>query len=215
MKITLLCSDTHHPVNAYLKCWIKNQADTHEVELIQKRDQLTGGDILFLISCSEVIKDSDRGKYSTCLVLHASDLPKGRGWSPHVWELIQGAEYITLSLLEAEDKVDSGKIWQKKKILIPNHALWYEINHLLFQGEIDLIDFAVKNLHHIEPKPQTKADEGTCYPRRIPRDSRIDINQSIKDQFNLMRVCDPDRFPAYFEYLGHKYILRLEKSHEK
>ena len=40
------------------------------------------GDILFLISCSERIGDAYRQKYRHVLVLHASDLPKGRGWSP-------------------------------------------------------------------------------------------------------------------------------------
>ena len=43
-------------------------------------------------------------------MIHASDLPKGRGWSPHIWGLINEAQQITISLLEAVDKVDSGDI---------------------------------------------------------------------------------------------------------
>jgi methionyl-tRNA formyltransferase len=55
----------------------------------------------------------DRAKYDSSLVLHASDLPAGRGWSPHIWAITNGAESVTLSLLEAEDQVDSGRIWKK------------------------------------------------------------------------------------------------------
>lgn len=149
MKITLLSSDVKHPVNSYLRAWMDTQKGFHEVELVQRKSDLVGGEILFLVSCSEIIDAKVRDKYLATLVLHASDLPRGRGWSPHIWEIVNGSEAITLSLLEAEDKVDSGKIWQKLNIQVPKHALWSEINHLLFEGEIELINFAVQNFSSV------------------------------------------------------------------
>src|SRR3569833_3364486 len=126
MNITLLCSDANHPVNAYLERWMSKAAHVHSVELVRSKEQAKGGDILFLISCTEIITSQDRSLYQYSFVLHASDLPKGRGWSPHIWELSQGAESIILTLLEAEEKVDSGHIWKKIQIDIPKHALWDE-----------------------------------------------------------------------------------------
>jgi methionyl-tRNA formyltransferase len=175
----------------------------------------SGGDILFLVSCSEIITAKDRAAYGASLVLHASDLPNGRGWSPHIWELSRGAEAITLSLLEAEDKVDTGRIWKKVHIPVPRHMLWDEINSLLFQAEIDLIEFAIGNFGMIRPEPQSTSVPATYYPKRNPHDSKIDPLKSIAEQFDLIRLCDVNRFPAYFEYLGHKYILKIEKSNEK
>jgi len=35
---------------------------------------------------------------------------------------------------------------------------------------------------------------------------------SIASQFDLIRVCDPNRYPAYFFYRGKKYTMILEKS---
>ena len=213
MKITLLCSDGNHPVNVYLRRWMEKQRGVHDVELVQAKAQITGGTILFLISCSEIITVQDREKYQASLVLHASDLPRGRGWSPHIWELAQGAEDITLSLLAAEDKVDSGEIWKKVRIPVPKHALWNEINQLLFEAEVSLIDYAVSHFGQVIPKPQEMVEEVTTYyPRRTPQDSQLDVDKTIAEQFDLMRVCDPNRFPAYFEHLGHRYILKLEKS---
>ncbi len=214
MKITLLCSDINHPVNTYLKAWMATQKDAHEVELLQRKSELRGGDILFLISCSEIISGRDREKYSVSLVLHASDLPKGRGWSPHIWEIVNGAEAITLSLLEAEDKVDSGRIWHKLNISIPKHALWDEINQLLFEAEVELINFAVHNFDTLLPFNQKDMDDEIYYQKRIPADSQLDIHKSIAEQFDLIRVCDPNRFPAYFEYLGIRYTVKLEKIHD-
>ena len=215
MKITLLSSDTKHPVNAYLRAWMTTQQGLHGVELVQRTSELDGGDILFLISCSEIIDVKVREKYTATLVLHASNLPKGRGWSPHIWEIVNGAEAITLSLLEAEDKVDSGRVWKKLDIPIPKHALWDEINQLLFEAEVELINFAVQNFGTASPVLQKSTDDASYYPKRTPADSRIDINKSIADQFDLIRVCDPNRFPAYFEYLGMRYTLKLEKTHEQ
>lgn len=214
MKITILCTDPEHPVNAYLETWINKLQGAHEVALVQKKSQLLGGQLLILVSCSDIIKQEDRNKYLATLVLHASDLPKGRGWSPHIWEIVSGANHLTLSLLEAEDKVDSGRIWVKQSIAVPKHALWDEINHLLFTAEVDLIDLAVKNFGRLTPQLQAEAEEASYYPKRTPQDSKLDPNKTIAEQFNLIRVCDPKRFPAFFEYLGQRYILKLEKSNE-
>ncbi len=215
MKISFLCSDALHPVNAYLEKWLAENADQHALELVRKKTDLRGGDILFLVACAEIITEEDRSKYSASLVLHASDLPRGRGWSPHIWEILQGAEEITLSLLEAEDQVDSGRIWKKVRILIPKHALWAEINDLLFKAEIDLIDYAVHNFDRVEPLSQSDDVTPNYYPRRTPKDSLIDPRKSLQEQFDLIRVCDPNRFPAYFDHLGHRYLLKLEKSDEQ
>lgn len=212
MKVTLLCSDAKHPVNSYLEKWVAEKRSSLTVELVRWKSEATGGDLLFLISCSEIVTAEDRARYAATLVLHASDLPQGRGWSPHIWELSQGAAGITLSLLEAEDKVDSGRIWKKKYIPIPKHALWDEINHLLFQAEIELIDFAIDNFGAITPQPQPLDVAATYYPRRTPADSEIDPCKSIAEQFDLIRVCDPNRFPAYFVHRGQRYLLKVEKS---
>lgn len=211
MRISLLCSDEQHPVNECLYSWITKQKGAHEIEIVRKKGDLSGGDILFLISCSEIVSAADRSAYRATLVLHASDLPKGRGWSPYIWEIIRGAEEITLSLLEAEDKVDSGRIWQKARFPIPKDALWDEINKRLFNAEIELIDFAVREFSSIMPVEQDIRIEPTYYPRRSPSDSQIDPSQSIASQFDRIRVCDPQRFPAFFELHGKKYKIVLEK----
>lgn len=211
MRISLLCSDEKHPVNEHLTSWMAAQQGIHQVELARKKNELSGGDILFLISCSEIVSAADRSAYRAALVLHASDLPLGRGWSPHIWQLIEGGDQVTLTLLEAEDKVDSGRIWKKLKFPVPKHALWDEINASLFNAEIELIDFAIKEFEHIRPYAQDPTIEPTYFQRRSPLDSRIDPTQSIAAQFDQIRVCDPNRFPPFFELHGKKYKLILEK----
>lgn len=211
MHISFLCSDELHPVNEHLRKWIKKNSDMHQIELVRNKNELSGGDILFLISCAEIVEADQRAAYKASLVLHASDLPLGRGWSPHIWQIIEGAQEITLSLLEAEDQVDSGRIWTKMKISIPKHALWDEINEILFDAEIRLIDFAVRELDSICPVEQDVNVTPTHYRQRTPIDSQVDSALSIATQFDKIRVCDPNRFPAFFELHGIKYKIVLEK----
>jgi methionyl-tRNA formyltransferase len=75
-----------------------------------------------------------------------------------------------------------------------------------------LMDYAVENLRTIQPMPQSSTTVPTYYPKRTPSDSRVDPKKSIEAQFDLMRACDPDRFPAYFELHGSRYIIKLEKA---
>lgn len=211
MNITVLCSDAAHPVNTYLDAWVNEISDSYSISIVRTRAELTSGDFLFLVSCSEIIKAEHRENYRHTLVLHASDLPKGRGWSPHIWEIIQGGEAITLSLLEAEDKVDTGRIWLKQLIPIEKTALWDEVNHLLFEAEIKLMNEVLVRYDQIKPYQQDTEIEPTYHRKRTPEDSRVNPDSSIADQFDLIRMCDPDRYPAWFELHGQKYKLVLEK----
>lgn len=215
MRISLLCSDKQHPVNKYLRRWIEQNKLNHHIELVQNTAQLSGGDLLFLVSCTEIITTKLRNKYQAALVLHASDLPKGRGWSPHIWDLLSGSEELTVSLIEAEDSVDTGAIMAQRKVKIPMHALWDEINDALFEAEISLIDLAVKDFKSLLPLAQPSEGNASYYPKRLPEDSRVETDQSIASLFNKIRVCDPNRFPAFFELHGKKYKIILEKFDEQ
>jgi methionyl-tRNA formyltransferase len=214
MKITILCSSNEHPVNAYLAQWVESHQHAHDIDVVRNKTDLIGGDILFLISCTEIISNADRCAFKNVLVIHASDLPHGRGWSPHVWQIIEGKEEIVLSMLEAEDKVDTGDIWEKLSVRIPKHALFDEINHLIFEAELALMDHAIASFLANEPVPQDPTITATYYPKRTPNHSRVDVKKSIESQFNLIRVCDPDLYPAFFDLHGHRYRLRLEKLDE-
>lgn len=212
INITILCSSKEHPVNSVLNNWIENHAH-YQVELVRKKEDLLGGDILFLVSCSEIIAEAERRKYKKTLVLHASDLPDGRGWSPHVWGVVNGHDKLTLSLIEAEDDVDTGDIWKKKKFSVPKDYLYDEINDAIFCAEYELMEFAVDNFEDVHPMPQRERTQGDKYYRkRVPEDSKLDPSKSISEQFDLIRVCDPDRYPAFFEMHGCTYKIRLEKA---
>ena len=61
------------------------------------------------------------------------------------------------------------------------------------------------------PKSKIQIGKNIFYKRRSPRDSGINIKDSILSQFNLLRVVDNKNYPAYFKIYGKKYILKINK----
>lgn len=211
MKLSILSTDPRHPVVPRLQQW-QGEMETlgHSVSLCFDKKDLASGDILFLVSCGQMIGDTERQKFQAVLVLHASDLPRGRGWSPHIWSILGGANQITVSLLEASEPVDSGAIWLKTKFTLEGYELLPEINAKLFAAELLLMTQAVEQFETIKPIHQ-EGDPGPYMALRSPADSQLDPYKTIAEQFDLLRVVDSQRYPAFIDYRGKRYLIKVEK----
>jgi methionyl-tRNA formyltransferase len=214
MRIAILTSSTDHPVYPVLREWAKARAGAHDVILTTDPAELAQGDVLFLVSCGHYVGGEIRSKFRNTLVAHASALPAGRGWSPHIWQILEGKSTITLSLIEAGDKIDTGAIWFQIDMLFEGHELYDEINARIFEATLNLMDKAIAQNQHYAGTPQSE-DGASTYRKRTPEDSRLDPEQSIAAQFDLLRVADPDRYPCFFEHRGHKYSLSIRKVDEQ
>jgi len=208
--VSILCTDPRHPVNPWLARWAEHRAGDANVVILRDWRDLKGGDFLFLVSCHQIVTKAVRDLFRHTLVLHASALPQGRGMSPHIWQLVEGADRVTLTLLDAEDSVDSGDIWHQKELRFDGTELHDEIHRKLFDAEVELMDWALDHCHRTRARVQV--GEPSFYRRRTPADSEIDPARPLADSFDLLRVADPDRYPAYFVHRGQKYHIRIEKA---
>ena len=60
MNISIICSSIEHPVNQWIEGWIGKNQEEHTITLFRAASEFIGGDILFLISCSEIISKEYR-----------------------------------------------------------------------------------------------------------------------------------------------------------
>jgi len=180
----------------------------HKVNLVHDSSKIQKGDILFLLSCENLFKSLELNKHN--IVIHASDLPKGKGFSPMTWQIIEGKNEIPLTLFEANSKIDSGKIYFKEKICLNGDELIDEIRDLMSDKIYKLIIKFIKNIDCLKSTNQN--EEESFYRRRNPSDSFIDINKTIKEQFNLLRVVDNERYPAFFIKDNTKYYIKIYKK---
>ena len=214
-KISIVISSPDHPINVWIESWLSLQSTTLQVEIVRNPLKLKGGDLCFLVSCTDIVPKVVLEKYSHVLVIHASDLPEGRGWSPHIWQIINGGKKVVVSLIEASEKVDQGDIWEKYSYKIPAYFLYEDIMKIINQAHLDLMSFAINNCDNVKPKPQKTNVNATYLSRRTPADSEISAFKSIAEQFNTIRVCDKKRFPSFFYLHGKKFKVIVERCHDK
>jgi methionyl-tRNA formyltransferase len=177
-------------------------------------DDLKQSDFCFCLSFSKILHREIRSKYKNTLVVHESDLPKGRGWAPMSWQILDGESLIPVTLLEAEDDFDSGSIYLQEWIELKGTELNPEWRAKQAISTIKLCKQWVDQYPEVNKKARKQEGEATYYVKRKPKDSKLNPNKSLLDQFNLLRIVDNDRYPAHFRIRNKLYCLRIDELHD-
>lgn len=208
-KIQLLLDNPNSWMVPYAKEFKKKLfSDGHDVTILHTHHDVEEGDVLILLSCEKKFTQLEKNKFN--LVIHASDLPKGKGWSPLTHQILAGENQIPITLFEANQNIDDGEIYLKDTLNLTGNELIEEIRGKLVLKIFDLIGAFLNNINQMKGTKQI--GDQSFYPKRSPKDSKLDINDSIQNQFNLLRVVDNERYPAYFEYHGYKYVVKIFKE---
>jgi len=206
MKIQILCDNKNSWIVPYAKRLLKElQLTNKDVSYIELHENVTAGDVLILLSCEQIYKRLDLNKYN--LVVHESALPKGRGWSPLTWQIVEGASQITVTLFEASIKVDNGPIYEQEVIEFSGSELVDELRQIQAEATIRLVHRFINKFPNVIRKTQT--GESTFYKRRTKEESKLSTDKTLVELFNILRISDNKRYPAWFEINGKKFELHI------
>lgn len=173
------------------------------------RDIIDSYDIVFILSYHKIIENRYLKQHKHNIVVHASKLPEGKGWSPLFYQVLEGKNEIPFTMFEASNGVDNGDIYMCDALELTG----CELNQVLRKKQADkTIEMCLRFIdnyqkYKIANKPSGKE---SFYSKRMPKDSELNINKSIKEQFNLLRVVDNDQYPAFFIINGIKYELSIK-----
>ncbi len=181
----------------------------HLVNLVYDEMQINQGDILFILSYYKLVSEEILKKNVHNIVIHASNLPHGKGWSPATWQILEGKSKIPLTLFEAIKKVDAGQIYFQDSIIFEGTELIDEWQDKMGKKISEMVLKFIKLYPHVNGKKQQGKE--SFYAKRTPKDSQLNIDKTIKEQFNLLRVVDNEKYPAFFIYEGKKYVLKIYK----
>ena len=172
-------------------------------------DKVRGFDLVFVLGYKKVLKGEILSSNKLLLVIHESDLPNGRGFAPVQWQILEGKSEITVCLLEITKEVDAGNIFEKMVLSLDGSELYEEIRKKQALITFELIARFLKKY----PNPSFEKQEGnpTFYRRRDPSDSQLNLDKTIRDQFNLLRICNNKDWPAFFELDGVRYEIKIDK----
>lgn len=210
MLINLICDNKESWFYNYILD-LKKQIEsnfTSQVNILDSSQDISKwSDISFFLSCEKIVSKETMKKSNNNIVIHESDLPKWKWMSPLTWQILEWKNIIPITLFEMDEKIDNWNWYIKDNI----YLTWYELSNELRIKQYEktkelIISFIYSYPHNISHKQEW---EETIYWRRKPKDSKLDINKSIKEQFNLLRVVDNEKYPAYFEIDWNKYILKI------
>ena len=187
-----------------------NYKKKFKITFTENHNKIKNQDVVFIINYKNILPNSFLKKNKFNLVPHSSKLPKDRGFAPLQNQVLRGQKKIYYSLIEAKKKVDSGNLLFSGSFKLKGTELMNKIRKKSIFYDIKMI----KNFLKRYPKISIKKQKGipTFNRKREVRDNEIDINKSLKSQFNLLRVCDNDLYPSFFYIKNHKYILKIFKS---
>ena len=195
-------------IDKLLEDWL---LDGHQVNWVNKDSEVSEGDFCFILSYEKIIKPNILKLNKHNLVVHASNLPEGKGMSPLSWQILEGKNNIKVTLFEAKAALDAGDIYLQKGIVYKGHELLDGLRSALAKTIIKLCNQFVIEYPKILHNACKQSGKESFYIRRKPEDSRIDVDKSLSEQFQLLRIVDNNEYPAFFELNDHKYILKIEK----
>jgi UDP-2,4-diacetamido-2,4,6-trideoxy-beta-L-altropyranose hydrolase len=182
----------------------------HKVSIVYDADDIKPSDILFLLSFWNMIKPDVLNKNVHNIVVHGSALPKGRGWSPVTWQIIDGEKSIPMTLFEAVDDVDAGNIYLQTNMHFQGHELLDDIQEKQAATQFELCCNFVNKYPGIISSQVSQAGEPSFYRRRSAKDSELDIHKTIVEQFNLLRTVDSQYYPAFIKINGRSFKITIE-----
>jgi len=184
ITISILTSE-----NQWFKKYALDLAKELQCELFFNHNNIKDFDIVFIISYHQIIPKDILKNNKHNIMIHESALPKGKGWAPLFWQVLDGNKEIVFTMFEASDGVDDGDIYMQKTLKLSGYELNEELRSKQAQHTIKICKEFIKDYKK--------------YKTPILKDSK-------KEQFNLLKIVNNEEYPAFFEIDEHRYKLKIE-----
>lgn len=211
MDVTILVDDEKSWFIPYARELRKRlEAQGLTAELIHDKNAANGGKISFILSCTRIVGKDFLCKYEHNIVVHASDLPSGKGFAPLKWQILEGKEEIVLTMFEAVEAVDAGPYYLKEKLHFCGTELLDELQAMMAEKIIVMCAAYAAAPDSFQAIEQSGKESFYAKPTR--ENDRLDIDKTIRQQFNHLRIADNENFPLWFSYCGQKYYIKIYKE---
>ncbi len=182
----------------------------HVIRLVHHPRDLVTGDVCIILSCSHILSPQCLQLHRHNLVVHESNLPHGRGWSPMSWQIIEHSNEIPVTLFEASSSLDSGRIYLQQVIHLDGTELIDEWRQIQASTTVAICFEWFDSYQSVVSSSFEQIGTPTFFPKRTPLDSELDPNKSLAEQFDLLRSVDNDRYPAFFSIRERLYKVYID-----
>jgi len=198
--------------------WFEKQVRNYNFKLNNKYifkisknlNNIKNQNIVFPLSYTKILPESFLQKNELVLIAHSSKLPKDKGFAPLQYQILKNKKKVYISLIKAAKKVDTGSIYYQNSFMLDSTELSDEIRYIQGLQILKIINKFLIKYPNVKSKKQS--GKSNFNKRRYPKDSELNVNKTIKQQFNHLRVNDNKLYPSFFYFKGQKYIIKIFKK---
>lgn len=162
-------------------------------------------DLVIVVAYGQIISKEflQLSKYGF-LNIHASILPKWRGAAPIQRSIMAQDSFTGVSIMQIEEKLDSGPVLIKEKIMLDANSTAGEVEKNLSDIGANKILDAIHLVETGKANYVDQDDKEATYAKKIKKeDEKINWQESAKTIIAQINGLNP-RPGAYFEYKGEK-----------
>lgn len=209
-KVTFLLDKSNLWFEKQLRNYDFKLSNKYALKISKNPNKIKNQNIVFPLSYTRILPESFLKKNELVLIAHPSKLPKDKGFAPLQNQILKNKNKFYMSLIKAAKEVDAGPIYFQNSFMLDGTELSDEIRNIQGMQFLSIIKKFLVKYPHIKPKKQI--EKGNFNKRRYPKDSQLNINKTIKQQINHLRINDNELYPSFFYYKGQKYIIKIVKE---
>ena len=209
-KVTFLLDKTNLWFEKKLRNYNFKLYHKYIFKISKSPNKVKNQNIVFPLSYTKILPKVFIERNELVLIAHPSKLPKDKGFAPLQYQILKKKKKIYISLIKAATKVDSGPIYLQNSFILNGTELSNEIRDIQALEFLKIIKKFLVKFPNVKSKKQ--AGKSNFNKRRYPTDSKLNINKTINQQFNHLRINDNKLYPSYFYLRGKKYIIKIFKE---
>jgi len=206
-KVTFLLDKSNLWFEKQLKNYDFKLNNKYTFKISKNSNNIKKQNIVFPLSYTKILPEIFLKKNELVLIAHASKLPSDRGFAPLQYQILKNKKKFYMTLIKAEKGVDTGRIFLQNSFTLDGTELSCEIRKIQGSQYLKIIKKFLVRYPNVKSKKQK--NKGNFNKRRYSKDSQLNINKTIKQQFNHLRINDNKLYPSFFYFKGKKYIVKI------
>ena len=181
------------------------------VEIEQTSDLNTSYDVVFASGVYSLIKEKYLNHPTYGIIgFHETPLPEGRGNAPIQWTIENKRSNLTITAIKFVKEMDAGDYVYQYNVPISISDTLVELEEKRKTGIQKCFTAIIDEMEkgYLVVREQTGGP--SISPKRAPHDSELDVNKTLIELWDKIRVCDNEKFPAFFRINNKKIILKYE-----
>ena len=209
-KVTFLLDKSNLWFEKQLKNYDFKLNNKYTFKISKNPNNIKKQNIVFPLSYTKILPEIFLKENELVLIAHASKLPSDRGFAPLQYQILKNKKKFYMALIKAEKEVDTGRIFLQNSFTLDGTELSCEIRKIQGSQYLKIIKKFLVRYPNVKSKKQK--NKSNFNKRRYSKDSQLNINKTIKQQFNHLRINDNKLYPSFFYFKGKKYIVKIFKE---